>query len=296
MTPLLLPMLAIPTKPPTPPPTPLMPMSPLCGRQLSGLPPPLLARRSTLSFTDHDDQFVVATLRVFTSPAVHVYSVGGIIVDTNAEAGKAVGVDGVAMEAVQAEIADATSTPLRRAIKVQAFRPADVRWSRSQPPGDDPLPWVVDTTPIPAATLAPVCPGPNRGNVFDCVREHHAAIRPSRRPHAHDRADERDRGCTRSDCSGASVQFSIDRTAEVQRCGTGPESRTRSRHRHRRLPLSARTAIAGASGPAANAVAVADNDPAMTDAPPQPPEQREPPQDRRLASYAARASRIGALY
>jgi len=53
-----------------------------------------------LPFTDHDDRFVVATLRAFTSPAVHVYSVEDIIFDTNAEAGTAVSVDGVIMDAV----------------------------------------------------------------------------------------------------------------------------------------------------------------------------------------------------
>ena len=91
----------------------------------------------------------------FTGLDVHVYSVEDVIVDTNAETGTVVGVGGVTMDVVQAETADATPTPLRRAIEAQSFRPAIVRWSRSQPPRDDPLPWFVDTTPFPAATLAP---------------------------------------------------------------------------------------------------------------------------------------------
>ena len=51
------------------------------------------------------------------------------------------GVDGVEMEFSQAEVADATPTNLRRAVKTGNHLPAIVRWSRSQPPGNDPLPW-----------------------------------------------------------------------------------------------------------------------------------------------------------
>ena len=68
------------------------------------------------------------------------------------------GVGGVAMEFTQAEVADATPTNLRRAIKAGNHLPAIVQWSCSQPPGSDPLPWHAET--IPAATLAPGWPGP----------------------------------------------------------------------------------------------------------------------------------------
>ena len=126
----------------------------------------------------HDDRFVITTLPAFAGPDVHVYLAEGIIVDTNAETGTAVGVGDVTMEAVQAEVADATPTPLRRAIEAQSFRPAIVRWSRSQPPGDDPLPWFMDTTPIPAL------PSPPAGPVPTVVRMR-LRSRPPRR-HLHD--------------------------------------------------------------------------------------------------------------
>ena len=108
---------------------------------------------------------------------MHVYSVEGTIADTNAEAGTVVGVDGVTMEAAQGEVADATPTTLRCVIEAKALRPAIAHRGRSQPPGDGPLPWVVDITPIPAATLAPVWPSPNGGGACDCGREHYAANR-----------------------------------------------------------------------------------------------------------------------
>ena len=63
------------------------------------------------------------------------------------------GVDGVEMEFTQADVADATPTNLRRAVEAGNHLPAIVRWSRSQPLGNDPLPWHAET--IPAATLAP---------------------------------------------------------------------------------------------------------------------------------------------
>ena len=83
----------------------------------------------------HDDHFAATTLPAFTGPDVHVYSVGGVNVDTNAETGTAVGVDGVTMDVVQAEANDATPINLHRVIEAGSHRPAIVRWSRSQPPG-----------------------------------------------------------------------------------------------------------------------------------------------------------------
>ena len=77
--------------------------------------------------------------------------------DVNAETAAAVGVGGVTMEFTQAEVADGTPTNLRRAVEAGNHFPAIVRWSRSQPPGNDPLPWHAET--IPAATFAPGWPG-----------------------------------------------------------------------------------------------------------------------------------------
>ena len=61
------------------------------------------------------------------------------------------------MEFSRAEVAEATPTNLRRAVEAGGYLPVIVRWSRSQPPGTDPLPWHAET--IPAATLAPGWPG-----------------------------------------------------------------------------------------------------------------------------------------
>ena len=63
------------------------------------------------------------------------------------------GIGGIEMELSKAEVADATPTNLRRAVEAGNHLPAIVRWSRSQPPGSDPLPWHAET--ISAATLAP---------------------------------------------------------------------------------------------------------------------------------------------
>ena len=106
----------------------------------------------------NDDHFSITTLPSYTGPEVHVYSVDGAIVDVNAETGTAVDVDGMIMESTQAKLADATPTNLRRAIEAGNHLPATVRWSRSQSPGSDPLPWHADT--ILAATLAPGWSGP----------------------------------------------------------------------------------------------------------------------------------------
>ena len=102
------------------------------------------------------DHFSVTTLPVYTGPDVHVYNIEDVIVDVNAECNAAVGTDGIAMEFTRAEVADATPTNLRRAVEAGGHLAAIVRWSRSQPPGTDPLPWHAET--IPAATLAPVWP------------------------------------------------------------------------------------------------------------------------------------------
>ena len=106
----------------------------------------------------NDDHFSITTLPSYTGPEVHIWSVEDIIVDVNAETATVVGVEGVEMEFTQAEIADATPTNLRCAVEAGNHLPAIVRWSRSQPPGGDPLPWHAET--IPAATLAPGWPGP----------------------------------------------------------------------------------------------------------------------------------------
>ena len=105
----------------------------------------------------NDDHFSITTLPSYTGPEVHVYLVEDIIVGVNAETAAAVGVDGVTMEFTQAEVADATPTNLRRAVEAGNHLPAIVQWSRSQPPGNDPLPWHTET--IPAGTLAPGWPG-----------------------------------------------------------------------------------------------------------------------------------------
>ena len=107
------------------------------------------------------DHFSVTTLPTYTGPDVHVYSIEDVVVDVNAECNTAVGTDGIDMEFSRAEVADATPTNLRRAVESGGHLAAIVRWSRSQPPGTDPLPWHAET--IPAATLAPGWPGPAGG-------------------------------------------------------------------------------------------------------------------------------------
>ena len=102
------------------------------------------------------DHFSVTTLPIYTGPDVHVYNIEDVVVDVNAECNTAVGTDGIAMEFTRAEVADATPTNLRRAVEAGGHLAAIVRWSRSQPPGTDPLPWHAET--IPAATLAPAWP------------------------------------------------------------------------------------------------------------------------------------------
>ena len=88
-----------------------------------------------------------------TGPDVHIYSIEDIIVDVNAECSTAVSVEDVDMEFSRAEVADATPTSLRRAVEAGGYLPAIVRWSRSQPPSAEPLPWLPEF--IPAATPAP---------------------------------------------------------------------------------------------------------------------------------------------
>ena len=102
------------------------------------------------------DHFSVTTLPTYTGPDVHVYNIEDVVVDVNAECNTAVGTDGIDMEFSRAEVADATPTNLRRAVESGGHLAAIVRWSRSQPPGTDPLPWHAET--IPAATLAPAWP------------------------------------------------------------------------------------------------------------------------------------------
>ena len=99
-----------------------------------------------------EDHFSVTTLPTYTGPDVHIYSVEDIIVDANLECNTQVGTDGIDMEFSRGEVADATPTNLRRAVEAGGHLAAIVRWSRSQPPGTDPLPWHAET--IPAATLA----------------------------------------------------------------------------------------------------------------------------------------------
>ena len=107
------------------------------------------------------EHFSVTTLPTYTGPDVHVYSIEDVVVDVNLECNTAVGTDGIDMEFSRAEVADATPTNLRRAVEAGGHLAAIVRWSRSQPPGTDPLPWHAET--IPAATLAPGWPGPAGG-------------------------------------------------------------------------------------------------------------------------------------
>ena len=78
------------------------------------------------------EQRPAPSFMTITGLDVHVYSVEDAIVDTNAETGSAVGVDGVAMDVVvQAEANDATPTNLRRVIEAgshhHAHHPAIVR-------------------------------------------------------------------------------------------------------------------------------------------------------------------------
>ena len=105
----------------------------------------------------HDDHFSITTLPAYTGPEVHVYSVEDTIFGGNAECATAVGVDGAEMEFSQVDVADATPTNLQRAVEAGNHLPAIVRWSRSQPPGNDRLPWHAET--IPAATLDPAGAG-----------------------------------------------------------------------------------------------------------------------------------------
>ena len=107
------------------------------------------------------EHFSVTTLPTYTGPDVHVYSIEDVVVDVNLECNTAVGTDGIDMEFSRGEVADATPTNLRRAVESGGHLAAIVRWSRSQPPGTDPLPWHAET--IPAATLAPGWPGPAGG-------------------------------------------------------------------------------------------------------------------------------------
>ena len=111
------------------------------------------------------DHFSATTLPNYTGPDVHVYSIEDIIVDVNLECVQFVCTDGIEMEFSRADVADATPTNLRRAVEAGSHLPAIIRWSRSQPPGTDPLPWLPETIPaaIPAATLAPGWPGPASG-------------------------------------------------------------------------------------------------------------------------------------
>ena len=114
------------------------------------------------------DHFSVTTLPTYTGPDVHIYSIEDIVVDVNFECGTLVGTDDIDMEFSRAEIAEPTPTNLRRAVEAGGHLPAIVRWSRSQPPGDDPLPWHAET--IPAAA-----PRPPRRRRRDRVRHHGAA-------------------------------------------------------------------------------------------------------------------------
>ena len=75
------------------------------------------------------------------------------------------GTDDIEMEFSRAEIAEPTPTNLRRAVEAGGHLPAIVRWSRSQPPGDDPLLWHAET--IPAAVPAP--PGAGGAITFATV-------------------------------------------------------------------------------------------------------------------------------
>ena len=75
----------------------------------------------------HGDHFAITTLPAYTGPEVHVYSADGAIVDANAETGTAVGVEGVAMDVVQAEVNDATPTNLRCVIESGNHLPAIIR-------------------------------------------------------------------------------------------------------------------------------------------------------------------------
>jgi hypothetical protein len=101
----------------------------------------------------NDDEFAVTTLPTFTRE-VHIYSVEDVIIDANGATGEAVSYEDVIMEPHQAESVDPTPTPLRRAVDAQSLLPSIVRWSRSQPPGNDPLPWHAADVPIPTATPA----------------------------------------------------------------------------------------------------------------------------------------------
>ena len=137
-----------------------------------------LARAPGLAGTPVDaiancDHFSITTLPTYTGPDVHVYSIEGAIADVNIEFGTEVGTDGVGMEFSQAEIADATPTNLRRAVGAGGHLSAIARWSRSQPPGSDPLPWHAET--IPAATLAPRSARRCQRHACDRVRHHGAA-------------------------------------------------------------------------------------------------------------------------
>ena len=165
-------------------------------------------------------------------------------------------------------------TPRRPPFAAQSkrspsFRPAIVRWSRSQPPGDGPLPWAADATPVPAATLAPGWPGPDGGT-------HANAFASTTPPTA------RLEGLTHTIARVNAIEGILAQMAQTQATTTTSIVQLTSsvaalvRHAVIReaLPLSdpaagpIRTyaAIAGAPVPATGAVAAADGDRAMEEA------------------------------
>ena len=149
-------MPATPTKPPTPPPHTfnLTADAETWAEAFRGTS---RTAGTPVDLIIESEHFSVTTLPTYTGPDVHVYSIEDIIVDVNFECGTLVGTDDIDMELSRAEVADATPTNLRRAVEAGGHLPAIVRWSRSQPPGTDPLPWHAET--IPAATPAPGWPG-----------------------------------------------------------------------------------------------------------------------------------------
>ena len=173
------------------------------------------------------------------------------------------------MGVAQAVVNDATPTNLRRAIETGSHRPAIVRWSRSQPPGSDPMPWAADATSIPAATLAPGWPGPGG--------DKHAIAFASTTPPA-----ERFEGLThtiarvnategalaqiaqaQAATSTSIVQLTSSVAALVQHAGIPnalPPSEPPA------APVRTYAAIAGAPIPAADAAAAAEDGRAMEDA------------------------------
>ena len=169
----------------------------------------------------HDDRFVVTTLPAFTGPDVHVYSVDGVIVDTNAETGTAVGVGGVTMDVVQAEV----TTPRRPPSAAPSKRGPSVRRSSdgaapSRPRRSPPL--VRGHHPDPCCHPRPRLARSRRWCACDCVRVHHAATCTIRRPHPHDCARERDRRALAQIAHSTSDHLDFDRSADVQRRSAGP--------------------------------------------------------------------------